>query len=80
MFGIRDRGFLRKGYMADITIVAPDEEYTVTEDTDGYKCGWTPYEGTRLRGKVKAVFLNGKLRVKDGKTTEDSPSGQRLAF
>ena len=80
MFGIRDRGFLRKGYMADITIVAPDEEYTVTEDTDGYKCGWTPYEGTRLRGKVKAVFLNGKLRVKDGKTTENNPSGQRLAF
>ena len=61
-------------------IVDTDKEFTVDRAGLRYKCGWTPYEGTRLRGKVKAVFLNGKLRVKDGKTTEDSPSGQRLAF
>ena len=80
MFGIRERGFLKPGYYADITVVDPDKEWIVSQGTDGYRCGWTPYEGIRLRGKVEYVFINGRLAVENGKKTDCRASGQRLSF
>ena len=80
MFGIRERGFLKPGYYADITIVDPDKEWIISQETDGYRCGWTPYEGARLRGRVEYVFINGKLAVENGKMTDCHTAGQRLEF
>lgn len=80
MFGIRERGFLKPGYYADITIVDPDKEWIISQETDGYRCGWTPYEGVRLRGRVEYVFINGKLAVENGKMTDCQTAGQRLEF
>ena len=45
-----------------------------------YKCGWSPYEGTTLRGVIDRVFLNGKQVIADSRLLPDSPSGQALAF
>ena len=45
-----------------------------------YKCGWSPYEGVRLRGTVERVFLNGRQVVADSRLTQDSPSGHQIAF
>ena len=58
IFGIQGRGFLRPGYMADITIVEPGET-TVSKDTLLYKCAWSPLEGLTLHTRIKQVFLNG---------------------
>ena len=80
MFGIKDRGCIRKGYKADIVIAEPHERHTVTQTDDGYRCGWTPYEGIVLNGTIKTVFVNGQETVKDSRLNCGSPSGQKLAF
>ena len=58
IFGINGRGFLRPGYMADITIVEPGET-PVTKERLLYKCGWSPLEGQTFHTRIKQVFLNG---------------------
>lgn len=80
MFGIRDRGHIKPGCKADIVIVDPAAEHVVTANEYGYRCGWTPYEGVRLNGMVKAVYINGCMCVSDGKATGVQPQGQRLTF
>jgi len=58
IFGIHGRGFLRPGYMADITIVEPGET-PVTKERLLYKCGWSPLEGQTFHTRIKQVFLIG---------------------
>ena len=63
---------------ADLVRNVPEQEYSVKNVA--YKCGWSPYEGTTLRGVIDRVFLNGKQVVTDSRLLPDSPSGQALAF
>ena len=58
IFGIRERGFLRPGYHADIVIVEPGETQ-VTQESLLYKCGWSPLTGSTLHTRIRLVFLNG---------------------
>ena len=57
VFGIEDRGRLEQGCFADLVVIDPEKGSTVRGDS--YKCGWSPYEGTALKGKVEMVWLNG---------------------
>ena len=61
IFGIQERGRLQEGYYADLVAVDLHESFTV-EDVAG-KCGWSPYEGEKLKGKVEMVWINGTLAV-----------------
>lgn len=67
LFGIRKRGFLRKGFAADIAIVRTDDPYDVTDDMALSRCGWTPLAGTVLHNRVVATWVNGKSVWRDGK-------------
>lgn len=58
IFGIRQRGFLRPGYMADVVVVEP-ADVTVTKDSLLYGCGWSPLEGQTFHTRIKQVFVNG---------------------
>ena len=85
LFGIRGRGKLEEGYVADIIVVAPDRTFKVGESDCGnagigYKCGWSPYEGTMLKGMVEEVYLGGIKVVNDGKLTREQASGLPLTF
>ncbi len=93
IMGIKDRGFLKVGYFADLVVVDPEREYQVKNalaaaGTDreysvkdvAYKCGWSPYEGTTLYAPVEMVFLNGSRVVSAGKLLAPSPTGHLLEF
>lgn len=80
MFGIIDRGRIRKGYYADIVIADPDREFTVTGESIESRCGWSPYEGYRLKGAISDVFVNGRHVIAGGRAAGEGPAGERLIF
>ena len=79
LFAIEDRGYLREGYFADLTLVDPHKPQTVRKDQVLSKCGWSPFEGDTFRSSVAATFVNGNLVARDGKAL-DAPPGMRLGF
>ncbi len=78
-FGIRERGFLREGYFADLVLVDPDAPYTVRREDVLSKCGWSPFEGEQFRSRVASTWVNGELAW-DGRRLVGAPQGRRLAF
>lgn len=78
-FGIVERGFLREGYFADLTLVDPRQSQTVRNDQILSKCGWSPFEGDIFRASIAATFVNGNLAARNGKVLA-APNGLPLAF
>ena len=78
-FRVRERGYLREGYWADLVLVDLGASHTVTRDEVLYKCGWSPLEGRTLRSQVRATWVNGE-RVFDTGTVSGPAGGMRLAF
>jgi dihydroorotase len=79
LFRIKDRGFIREGYKADICLVDPNRSWTVSRENILYKCGWSPFEGTTFSSKVIKTIVNGTLVYDDGIINENF-RGQRLMF
>ena len=74
-----ERGYVREGYWADLTLIDPDRTTEVTRESLRYKCGWSPLEGCRFPGAVRATVVSGQLVWLDGELF-DQTRGQRLAF
>ncbi len=77
LFGVRERGFLREGYHADLVLVAPGK-------SDGganlfAKCGWSPFAGIEFSHQIQATWVNGILRFQTGKLLP-GPLGRPLEF
>lgn len=79
MYDIQNRGYIRRGYQADLVLVRPDSEWTVTTDCILSKCKWSPLEGHTFKWKVEKTFANGHLLYNNGKIDE-SYRGQELVF
>ena len=79
LFEIRDRGYLRKGYKADIVIVSPNNAWTLTPDCIQSKCGWSPLEGHTFNWKVMHTFCNGHHLFNQG-VFDETYRGEALAF
>ncbi len=79
LFEVRERGFLREGYHADLVLVDPQKPHTVHASEILSKCGWSPFEGHTFRSSIAATFVNGELGWHDGRLG-DGLRGQRLAF
>lgn len=79
LFRIRNRGFIREGYAADLVAINLDQPWTVTRDNLRYKCGWSPMEGEHFRSAVKATWVNGNLVYRDGLILDHS-RGERLTY
>lgn len=79
LFAIRERGYLREGYFADLVLVDPAKPYGVRKDEIQSKCGWSPFEGETFRASIAATFVNGHLVARDGKLLDAKP-GMRLTF
>ncbi|TDB69016.1 dihydroorotase [Arundinibacter roseus] len=78
-FDIKERGYIREGYWADLVLVDLDQSTLVTPDTLFSKCGWSPFEGTTFHSQVRHTFVSGHLAYSEGKLDE-SALGQRLEF
>lgn len=79
IFKLEKRGYIRKGYYADLVIISPDDPYTIEEKDLLYKCGWSPMVGEQLQYKVEKTFVNGNLVYDEGKIN-DEKKGQRVSF
>lgn len=69
LFSIPDRGFVRKGYKADLTLIDPAAPWTVSRENILYKCGWSPLEDTTFRSSIITTFANGIAVFEDGRLT-----------
>jgi dihydroorotase len=78
-FQVSKRGFIRKGYYADIVLVDPDSPWKVERENILYKAGWSPFEGAVFGAAVTHTFVNGRLVYDHGKFDE-STMGQPLTF
>jgi dihydroorotase len=78
-FQLEGRGFIRKGYAADLVLVDLDNPWEVSKENILYKCKWSPFEGTTFQSKVTHTWINGHLAFKGGHFDE-SQKGQRLLF
>jgi len=79
IFGIRERGFLREGYKADICILNPDKPWTVEKNNILYKCGWSPFEGITFKSRIEYTIINGNIVFDKGNINENL-RGEKLLF
>ena len=78
-FQVKERGFIREGYYADLVVVDLDKPWIVAKDNILYHCGWSPFEGETFKSSVVKTFVNGNL-VYDGGAFDESHRGMRLEF
>ncbi|HEY1112405.1 MAG TPA: dihydroorotase [Chitinophagaceae bacterium] len=78
-FLIKERGYIREGYFADLVIVDLAQPTTVSKENILYKCGWSPFEGQSFPAAVTHTFVNGQLVYGNGEWNE-SIKGKRLTF
>jgi dihydroorotase len=79
LFDVEQRGFLRPGYRADITIVRPKTPWTVTSDLIESKCKWSPMEGHQYQWRIERTLCNGQTVYADGAVVADS-HGEEIRF
>ena len=79
LFRIKERGFIREGYYADIVVVDPSRSYSVQQSNILYKCGWSPFEGYTFSSSINKTFVNGEMVYENNKVAEGT-NGMRLSF
>ncbi|MEO8960367.1 MAG: dihydroorotase [Ginsengibacter sp.] len=78
-FRIKDRGYIREGYFADLVVVDLNQSTTVKKEGLFYKCGWSPFEGVTFPSAISHTFVNGNC-VYGNTTWDESLKGNRLLF
>lgn len=79
IYQIKERGFIREGYFADLVMVDMNKPFTVTKENILSKCGWSPLEGFTFPATIESTFVNGTL-VYGNNTWDESVKGKRLLF
>ena len=79
LFQIKERGYIKEGYKADLVLINPKAPWTVNKENIDYKCGWSPFEGTTFKSRVTHTFVNGILVYENGRFPNQSKP-ERLTF
>ena len=82
LFDMTDRGYIRAGHKADLVLVDPNDPWKVTKSNILYKCGWSPFEGSTFKSRIRGTWVNG-IQVHNGErilTEHGNHAGERLAF
>lgn len=78
-FEVKDRGYLREGYFADLVLVDLQATSTVTKESILYKCGWSPFEGHTFNSRIVTTLVNGGFAWHEGELGKNV-HGQRITF
>ena len=78
-FQLKDRGFIKEGFLANLTLVDLKKEKTITSSWLASKCGWSPFEGLKVKGWPVSVFLRGKKCMAEDEVLGKA-SGQAIEF
>jgi dihydroorotase len=78
-FQIKERGYIREGYFADLVLVDLNQASSVSKENIHYKCGWSPLEGFQFPATVNNTFVNGHMVYGNG-SFDASQQGMRLQF
>jgi dihydroorotase len=79
IFGIKNKGYIKEGFDADLTIVDMNKKQIIKDEMIASKCGWTPFNNFTVKGFPVATIINGKIVMSDGKVNIEG-SGQPLDF
>lgn len=79
LFQIKERGFIREGYFADLVLVDFNKPWIVTKENVLAKCGWSPFEGQEFRSSITHTFVSGHLAYENGMFSH-TEMGKRLVF
>ena len=79
IFGIKNKGYIKENFDADLTIVDMNKEQTIKDEMIASKCGWTPFNNFTVKGFPVATIVNGKIVMSDGKVNIEG-SGHPLDF
>lgn len=79
LFQIKNRGFIRKGYKADLVLVDLNSPWAVKKENLLYKCGWSPFEGTIFKSRITHTLVNGSVVYENSKFAAKS-NAERLIF
>jgi dihydroorotase len=79
IYRIKERGYIREGYFADLVLVDLNQKWQVTPENILYKCQWSPFENQFFKSKIVKTFVNGNLVYDDGIINEGK-QGERLLF
>ena len=79
IFGIKNKGFIKEGFDADLTIVDMKKEVIIKDEMIASKCGWTPFNNYKVKGFPVGTIVNGILVMSDGKILVES-KGKPLNF
>ena len=79
IFGIKNKGFIKENFDADLTVIDMKKEQTINNEVMASKCGWTPFNNMAIKGFPVATIINGKVVMLDGKVVTEG-SGQPLEF
>lgn len=78
-FNIKERGYIREGYFADLVVANLQATTTVSKQNILYKCGWSPLEGFVFPAAIEKTFVNGRM-VYGNDGWDESVMGQRMRF
>ncbi len=79
LFQIKERGFIREGYKADLVLVDLNSPWTVKKENVLYKCGWSPFEGASFKSRITHTLVNGVVVYENSKFPNKS-NPERLTF
>ncbi len=78
-YGIKDRGYIREGYWADLVLVDPDGRHEVTPESIMYECGWSPFQSHCFDSSIEMTFINGVKAYENGNILTE-PMGMKIEF
>ena len=79
IFGINNKGYIKKDFDADFTIIDLEKITEIKNEKIESKCGWSPFNGYKFKGTPVVTIINGKIKMKDGNIIGD-PDGKPIKF